>query len=198
MIDIRPARESEVVFAFLKAEIDYSDARQRIHQHVQALGVTKREILDDSNLDDDYYNALRAIIFDSYRGYLRRIALFAGFPKEVNWRRVELEPPDLDRLRYVSSAEWLPMSEETRHPQRVVDRIARGELPHLAQKVAAIQERLNRGETLPELAAVEGQGSDLILIEGAHRTTAYVGLRWSENVPAFLGSSSLMRGWQFF
>jgi hypothetical protein len=198
VIDVRPARESEVVLAFLKAEIDYSSHRQEIQQYSQGLGVTRHELLDGSNMNSDYYNALRAVVFDCYRGYLRRTALFSGFPRDVNWRRVELEPPDFGRLKYVRSAEWEPLSEGTRQPQRVVDRIARGELPELAQKVFAIQERLQSGEILPELAAVEGEGSNLILIEGAHRTTAYVGLKWTANVPAFVGKSPLMRNWLFY
>lgn len=198
MIDIRPAREPEVVLAFLKAEIDYSDQHQVIQQNIQTLGVTREQLLDESNLDNDCCNAVRAIILDSYRGYLRRTGVFAGFPKNVSWRRVELEPRDFDRLRYVRSAEWLPLSEETRHPRRVAERIARGELADFAKKIAAIQDRIKRGERLPELAAVEGQGSDLILIEGCHRTTAYVALGWTANVPAFVGNSPSMRDWLFF
>jgi hypothetical protein len=198
MIDIRPARETEVVLAFLKAEIDYSDQRQVIHQNIQTLGVTKEQLLDESNLDNDCCNAVRAIILDSYRGYLRRTGVFAGFPKDVSWRRIELEPRDLERLRYVRSLEWLPISEGTRRPQRVTDRIERGELPDLAEKILAIQKRLKCGEILPELIAVEGEAGDLILIEGCHRTTAYVGLKWNANVPAYLGKSPLMRDWVFY
>jgi hypothetical protein len=167
MIDVRPTRESEVVLAFLRTEIDYSSHRQEIQQYFQGLGVTRHELLDGSNMNNDYYNALRAVVFDCYRGYLRRTALFSGFPRDVNWRLVELESPDFGHLKYVRSAEWEPLSEGTRQPQRVIDRIARGELPELAQKVFAIQERLQSGEILPELAAVEGEGSNLLLIEGA-------------------------------
>jgi len=57
---------------------------------------------------------------------------------------------------------------------------------------------LGRGESFPELAAVKGEGNDLILIEGAHRTTAYVALRWTKNLPAFIGTSPLMRDWAFY
>jgi len=142
---------------------------------------------------------VRAVLLECYRGYLRRTALFTGFPKDVKWRRVELEHADLDRLRYISKEEhWVMYSEGTRQPKRVVDKIAHGEFPDLARKVGAIQEKLGRGETLPELVAVEGTGSDLILIEGAHRTTAYMALRWSKNVAAFIGSSPLMSKWYFY
>jgi hypothetical protein len=199
MIELGLARECEVVLAFLKAEIDYSDHRLRIQQFLQAFGVTKQELLDDSSLDNDYYNAVRAVVFDGYRGYLRRTALFTGFPKKVNWLRVELESTDLDRLKYVGSAEWTPLSDGTRRPQRVVEKIARGELSAIfVQKVASIEKSLMLGEILPDLVAVEGDGTDLILVEGAHRTTAYVNLKWKKNVAAFIGSSPLMPNWRFY
>jgi hypothetical protein len=200
MIELSPARESDVVFAFLKAEIDYSDQRQQIHQIVEALGVSRQELLDDASRDNDYYNALRGAVLDCFRGYIRRKGVFTAFPKNVKWRRVELEPAELaGRLRYVRSAEWLPLSDGTRQPRRVVEKIARGEVPApFAQKVACIQGSLKLGELLPELVAVEGDGADLILIEGAHRTTAYVSLEWSKNVPALIGSSPLMRDWAFY
>jgi hypothetical protein len=50
----------------------------------------------------------------------------------------------------------------------------------LATHVLAIQERLERGERLPELVAAEGQGEDLILIEGHCRrqpTSAWIGAK---------------------
>jgi hypothetical protein len=200
MIDLGAVRESDVVFAFLKAEIDYSDQRQQIQQFLQALGVSRQELLDDRNRDNDYYNAIRALALESFRGYLSRRGVFTRFPKEVYWRRVELEPAELaGRLKYVRSKEWWPLSDGTRQPQRVVEKIARGELSApFVQKVASIEERLKLGEALPELVAVEGHGVDLILVEGAHRTTAYVNLGWTKNVPAFIGSSARMRDWEFY
>jgi hypothetical protein len=81
----------------------------------------------------------------------------------------------------------------------VADRIARRELPDsFAQTVAAIQDKLKRNETLPELVAVEGEGDKLILIEGAHRITAYVGLNWQANIPTIIGRSALMPNWHWY
>ena len=198
MIELRPARESEIVLTFLKAELDYSDQRQAIQQCLQKFGQTRAELVDNPDLDNDYENAVRAVVLQCYRGYLSKTGVFTGFPSNVVWRRVELEGRDLDRLKYVRSLEWMPRSRGTRLPQTVADRIASGELPDIAQKVADIQETLRRGETLHELVGVEGEGRDLILIEGAHRTTAYMGLRWSTNVAAFIGRSSQMSCWQFY
>jgi hypothetical protein len=198
MIELGPARESDIVLAFLRAEIDSPQYCERIQNVLQTVGVTRQQLIDDADLNSDCCNALRRVVLESYRGYLSKSALFAGFPRAVTWRRVELEETDLNRLRYLNYPEWVSHSEETRLPRRVADRIARGELRDLAKKVIGIQERLKRGETLLELVAVEGNEDDLILIEGANRSTAYVGLQWKMNVRAFIGRSPLMRNWQFF
>ena len=199
MIEIAPARESDVVLAFLKAEIDYSDAREQIQQYLRFFGFTKQELIDCADLGNDYENSVRAALLECYRGYLTRSIFFKGFPKKVNWRRVELEPVDFERLLYIANERnWDSYSQRTRSPQLVADRIARGELPSLAQKVDAIQEKLKRRETLPELVAVEGEGNTLVLIEGAHRVTAYVSLKWKVNLPAIIGSSPLMHNWDWY
>jgi hypothetical protein len=61
MIEIGPTREADMVLTFLKAEIDYSDGRERIEQSLKALGVTRQEIIQRADLDNDYQNAVRAL-----------------------------------------------------------------------------------------------------------------------------------------
>ncbi len=202
MIPLGLARESDVVLAFLKAEIDYSDSRQWIHQNLQALGLSRQELIDRADLCNDYHNAVRAQLLE-YRGYLTRGSrggLFIGFPSKVDWRRVELEPTDFGRLRYIANdAGWDSLSNRTRSPQVVADKVACQQVPEkFATKVAEIRETLSRGETLTELVAVEGEGNTLILIEGAHRITAYVGLNWQANIPAIIGRSALMPKWRWY
>lgn len=198
MVTIHPARESDVVLAFLRAEKDRWHNNEWVQSLLASVGVTNQQLVD-ADLQNDYYNVLRGVVLDAFRGYLRKQGVFMRFPKEVCWRRVDLGPSDLHRLRFVKSVEWMPLSNESRTAQAVVDRLARNELPvEFAQKIRAIQHSLKSGETLPELVAVEGEGNDLILLEGAHRTTAYVALRWKANVQAIVGTSPLMRQWAFY
>ncbi len=87
----------------------------------------------------------------------------------------------------------MAFSENTRRPSRVAERIANDELlDDPGRAIIAVQEKLRQGERFPELMAAEGNGDDLILIEGCYRATAYVGLNWSESIPMFLGSSPQM------
>lgn len=68
MIEIGPARESDVVLAFLKAEIDYCSQREEIQQYLQALhqaiGLDRHQLLDVANRGNDYYRTIRAQVLE--------------------------------------------------------------------------------------------------------------------------------------
>jgi hypothetical protein len=164
------------------------------------VGLLRDQLIDNPDLDNEHHNLIRQDILGGYRGYGRGVGLFYLFPADVRWLRVELEPHELGRLKYIGRDEnWLSFSEETRRPSRVVERIANSELlENPGRAIIAIQEKLRHGERLPELIVAEGNGDDLILIEGHYRATAYVGLHWSENIPMFLGSSPQMHNWHWF
>ena len=53
------------------------------------------------------------------------------------------------------------------------------------------------GKKFLELIAVEGQYSELILVEGHSRATAYVACRWNEGIKVFLTSSPSMHDWAY-
>src|SRR6266436_9102110 len=120
MIEIAPTSEADVVLAFLRAEIDYSPHRHQIHQLLQFFRATRREMINDADLSVDYQNGVRAMLLDCYRGYLTRDRFFIGFPTKVNWRRVELESIDFERLLYIANEpSWDRNSQKTRSPQLV-------------------------------------------------------------------------------
>lgn len=199
VIELRPARECEVVSAFLKAELDSPEYSKHILPHMARLGLLPGQLIDNPDLDNEGHNLIRLALLD-YRGFRNRQALFYQFPTDVRWRRVELESNELGRLKYIcKDKNWMSFSENTRRPSRVAQRIANYELLENPGKVIiAIQEKLRQGERLPELIVAEGTGDDLILIEGHKRATAYVGLNWPENIPVFLGSSPQMHKWHWF
>ena len=203
MIELGRARETDIVLAFLKAETDRWHNNSSVQTFLSSVGVTNERLIH-ADFQGDYANKLRACVLDAFRGYLRKDGIFRRFPNGAVWRRVELEPTDLSRLRYVKSIEWLEISDGTRLPQRAVEMLDGGQrtdgahLANAALKVAGIKKSLESGERLFELVAVEGQGDDLILVEGAHRTTTYVALRWTKNLPALIGRSPFMPNWAFY
>ncbi len=199
MIELGPAKECDVVLAFLKAEVDSPRYAGKILEKLQRCGLSRNQLIDNPDLDNEQHNCVRQKILGGYRGYGRGEALFLRFPTDVYWRRIELEPQELGRLQYLREEHWMKFSEETRQPSRVVERIARGELREdPGPRIMAIQEKLRRGERFPELIAAEGELGALILIEGLSRATAYVGLGWAEKISMFLASSPSMHKWHWY
>lgn len=201
MLELDPARECEVVLAFLKAEVESSRYRNHIARGLTSYGATRGELIDSADLNDARQNTVRAQILDSYRGFERRAYLFRGFPKSVEWRRVEVEPDDQELLRFIREENWLRFTHNSRKPQDLWKRIAAGDPEVQADpgsRVLAIRERLERGESFPELVAAEGEGGTLVVLEGNTRVTAYVGLEEKRNIPMFVASSPLMPRWAFY
>jgi len=199
MIELGPARGCEVVLAFLRAEVDSPRYGGQIAWQLQAFCLSRTLLIDNADLDNENHNLIRLVMLD-YRGFRNRAALFHQFPADVLWRRVELEPHELGRLKYIGRDEnWMSFSEGTRRPARVAKRIVNRELlENPGPGIIAIQEKLRQGQRFPELIAAEGNGEDLILIEGHYRATAYVGLNWPEKIPMFVGSSPQMHKWHWF
>ncbi len=110
MIELGPARGCEVVLAFLKAEVDSPRYGCHIARQLQALCLSRTLLIDSPDLDNENHNLIRLAMLD-YRGFRNRGALFHQFPADVLWRRVELEPHELGRLKYIGKDEnWMSFS----------------------------------------------------------------------------------------
>jgi len=194
MIEIGPATEDEVVLAFLRAEIDSS----RYHGHyircLALLGL-ERTLIDDPDLSDQLANAARKQLLQGIRGYAADTALFSGFPNDVRWRRVVLEPGDFEAMRYANHPTWTDLSRGT----RLVSVGARNLAGQSGtEQIPAIADAVRNGVTFSELIAAEAADRSLILIEGHSRATAFVLVKFSGRVEALVGSSPAMAAWAFY
>jgi hypothetical protein len=122
-----------------------------------------------------------------------------GFPSDVIWHFVEIEPQDHQLLFYAKEESWIKISQGTRSVERATARIARlEERGDTADRIRAIQRDLTAGKSMAPLILFEGENGILILIEGHSCATAYVGLNWQRNIPALLGYSVTMRNWHCY
>jgi hypothetical protein len=198
MIEIGPARECEMVLAFLQAEIDSPRYAHYIEIALRGSGHSAR-LIYDANLDNDSENEARRIILAQYRGFGRNSYLFAGFPADVSWRRVELERSEYNRLLFARDPNWVEMSGGTRRPSRLLERMRHGEIhADFVGGITAIQEQLRSGRRYPELIVAEGANGDFILIEGHTRATAYHASALEENVKLIVASSPSMNRWRYY
>src|SRR6266852_5698589 len=109
MIELGPATEDEMVPAFLRAEVESSRFGGRYPSHFANFGqfeFDQRVLIDAPDLHSDQQNAIRWWILAAERGYGIGLSLFTGFPYDVAWRRVALQPTDFWRLRYGQHDNW--------------------------------------------------------------------------------------------
>jgi hypothetical protein len=100
--------------------------------------------------------------------------LFDGFPPELEWQRVALEPNQVLALRYIKWDWWLRVSDGTRSPREAARRIRAGLVEGVdAASYRPIAVRLRCADPPPELIAVATPGGPLVLVEGHWRLTAY-------------------------
>jgi hypothetical protein len=73
-----------------------------------------RLLIDNADVTDVQQNRVRRALLGCYRGFGHDAYLFRGFPNDVRWRRVILEPGDLQRLLYAKEPSWIDFSDGTR------------------------------------------------------------------------------------
>ena len=187
-----------MIAVFLKAEIDSERWGNRL---LELLDRDRRDeaILRRPNPNHADENGYRRALLDKTRGYEQRIGLFAGFPRDVDWRRASLERNEVLDIRFINWDWWLDISGGTRRPRDAARRIRAGQVTGANmdedEKVALA------AATNPELIAVTApEAQTLVLVEGHVRLTAYA--LFPEHLPdeldILLGTSEQMMEWTEF
>ena len=102
-----------MVFAFVRAEIRSHRFKELYFDCLAQTGY-ERDLIDAADLADAAQNSARKQLLTLARGYGSKEYLFAGFPSDVRWRRVLLEPHDLGAMRYANFPTWTALTEGTR------------------------------------------------------------------------------------
>jgi hypothetical protein len=194
MIEHGAATEDDMVLAFLKGEIDSKRFGGCIEDFMAKHQLNRDQLLGRANVANVNDSQSRLSILKHCRD-----GLFETFPNDVQWRRAELEPSDLARLKYLNNVDrWKVASGGTR---RVVDAAlnvvsTRG---HVAdrQHIMEVTELVRAGHHFEELIVIQAEGQDLVLLEGHVRATAYAIVPPSHPMRVLVGSSAQMSSWRF-
>jgi hypothetical protein len=161
---IRPAQESEVIAAFLRAEF-YQPEFDRDRSDFE-------QLVEHPDLSNRVENAVRKALLFRRRGHMWR-----ELPADTRWYEVQLEPNDLPRIRVFPRAHWRKFSNGTFRLDSVVDHIRK--LPERAKSDAVIAKiqllcyRLQREKLdTPVLFIGLDEHGPLTILEGNHRIAA--------------------------
>ena len=170
---LRRVTEQEVIAEFLKSEFhhaEFHDYRQRFEHLVLQADVTNAA-----------ENALRRALL-----YRRRGHMWHELPAGTEWWEVQIDPPDLKRIRVFPRAHWRRIANGSFFLLDVTARIRARSFARRIQecvtKVEAIIDSLRRGESLGCALLIGVDESKLLtILEGNHRLTA--ALLDYDNVP---------------
>lgn len=202
MIEIGPASENEMVLAFLRGEIESPRFGARYKQCFDQLrpsGFNPQNLVENADLRSQQDNAQRIELLKAVRGYRANQALFTGFPNDVHWRRVGLEPADWNTVQYANHSTWVTLSGGSRivaDGAKNIDFLAAAEDAN--RNIKAVADDLRSGKRYAELIGVDGEAGKLILVEGHTRATAYAIAQLPECAECIVGSSPTMRTWAFY
>jgi hypothetical protein len=199
VIEIGSATESEMVLAFLQAEIDSSRFGPTYKGILSNSGINRESLIDRADLNSTKDNWTRKELLKVVRGYGNDSLLFRGFPNNVQWRRVGLEPGDWDIVKYANYPTWVTLSGGTRivaDGARNIDSVAVAEDAN--RNIKAVADDLRSGKRYAELIGVDSEAGKIILVEGHTRATAYALAQLPECAECIVGSSPAMRTWAFY
>ncbi|HET7873004.1 MAG TPA: hypothetical protein VFL42_10875, partial [Terriglobales bacterium] len=164
MRKLRQLLEDEVIAEFLRNEFhhrEFDEDRAKFHH-----------LVEHPDLASGAENALRRALL-----FRRRGALWRELPGDTQWWEMELQPPDVERLRFFPRAQWRKLSRGRFYVNEIVERI-RNAGPDLGEdfrrKLQAVTGELRQENAEPTsiLLIGEDESSPLTIIEGNHRVAA--------------------------
>ena len=189
MKKIKPSSENEMIYEFLKMEINSDRYREQIEDILNEMQVN-RDIIIKGNIISEQENALRAEILKRFRGW-RDEELFENFPLNIEWVWTEFEREDILKIIYIEYSYWNELSNYTGSPLEAAKYVLSGRTLYDMPTDGAISDAqwLIDGNKFPPLIFLTDKSEErYIILEGHCRMTAY-GLVpvLFENVSVLLG-----------
>lgn len=192
--------DDEMIAAFLQAEVDSKRFGPTVRAILDQLGGTLAVLRAPDATNPDQKQVRRRLLA-AFRGYERGNLLFRGFPSDVAWWRIRLDPDDLLATRYCSHEEWTYLSGGTRKVADGAAAVLAGDSSENAVLVREIVRALESGASpAPLIFVATSKAGPLVALEGHKRLTAYgvLGEQSPDAFDAYAGVSPEMGAWAFF
>ena len=164
MRKVRLLPEDEVIAEFLSNEFHHAefDEDRTAFQH----------LVERPDLSSPAENALRRALL-----FRRRGPLWRELPQDTQWWETELQPADIERIRFFPRAQWRKLSCGRFYVKEIVESIRQrnGNLDEgFRRKLNAVSSELGQGNAAFSsiLLIGEDESSPLTIIEGNHRVAA--------------------------
>jgi len=165
-----------MVAEFLKAEVNSDRFSLTILDLLAQTGIDKN-ILLNPNLKDPIENNYRRQLLTKYRGYQQNSLIFDHFPNDIKWFDATISKDELGKVMYINWDYWLDVSNGTRLPKFVAQKIKDGKLPEDKEimRFKTIANAMRLGIKVPRLILIaKDEKAKLVVLEGHARITAFL------------------------
>lgn len=164
MRKLRLLPEDEVIAEFLRNEFH--------HHEFDGDRAKFQRLVDNPDLGSPAENALRRALL-----FRRRGGLWRELPADTQWWETELQPADVERMRFFPRAQWRKLSTGRFYVNEIVERLryaGHGLDESFRRKLRAVGSDLQQETAEPTSILLIGQdeSSPLTIIEGNHRVAA--------------------------
>jgi len=174
MRKIKSSNENEMVYEFLKMEIDSERYNEPLEAILSKLCISK-DIIKNGNIMSKQENSLRIKVLKIFRGYRNR-EIFENFPKNIEWVWTEFSNEDLSKIIYIEYCYWNELSNYTGSPLDAAKTILSGKTVYDVPNDRAIEaaEKIKAGYKFPPMIFLTDKTEKrYIILEGHCRMTAY-------------------------
>lgn len=169
---IRKTNEAEMIFEFLKGELNSKRFNENLNNTINELGLDSNIILN-GNINDDQENIDRLKIMKKFRGYPDE-ELFERFPKIEEWKYLELNEKDIDNIYYIDYDYWNKLSNGTSKPVEAAKVIKSGkEIYEVSNQPFLDGVEYNKINKFPPVILITCNDEKYLIIEGHSRMTVY-------------------------
>lgn len=168
------SNENEMIYEFLKMEIDSDRFTEKIEVVLKELHID-RNIITNGDIKSEQENVLRVDILKRFRGW-RNEELFENFPTKIDWIWTVFNREDISKIIYINYSYWNELSNYTGSPLEAAKSILSGKTVYNVPNDRAIEgaQKLKEGCTFPPLIMLtDASESRYIILEGHGRMTAY-------------------------
>ena len=194
--------EDEVTAIILQYNIDSVRFRGRLKELLRQQKLDMK-IVTDPDLKNDSENKQRKQFVQSFNGSDIGGYLSSNFPKNVTWKKAQLNKNDLQKIKYINYDYWNELSHHTRLVCDGAKSIKKGVtvFNKSNQPFWEAFEALKQGKKFPAPILVsQNTTSDLVVIDGHLRLTVYLlDARYTPNkVEAIIGYSENFLSWDLY
>ena len=174
MKKIKLSSESEMVYEFLKMEIESTRYKEKIESVLDEMQIN-REIITNGDITSDTENEIRAAVLGKFRGYPNE-DMFDSFPRNIRWFWTEFDTDDIAKIRYIIYSYWNELSDYTGSPLIAADTIRSGKMIYDLPNDDFISgaELIKSGHKFPPLIFLTDENEErYVILEGHSRMTSY-------------------------